>query len=310
MATRSRSSRDQRRPRGRGRSTGGGTGRHLRSRAAVQGPGRLHVHDPGRGRPDRYRHGRRDGRTGTRRRADRRRPGPALPRPDRGDVDAQGPHGTWSATDAGSGIKSLHRPSRAPTAAQLDDDPARHARRGRSWTRSLTNGSPTVTGSGRPTARATSAPGSIRRTFSPAVFQEATAAATYVGRGPPTRRPPTSAVPPATRRPSARRRPSPTRCPTSAWSCPKTASSGSADIYVDGVLATRVNLRATKSTYRQLVFQRHFATVGSPHHRGPPDRHGPRRHRRLRGPALTSPRVAGRCRGWQPDARSATLRPP
>jgi len=42
----------------------------------------------------------------------------------------------------------------------------------------------------------------------------------------------------------------------------KTATSGSTQVYVDGVLAGAINLRATKTTYRQLVFVRHFATLG------------------------------------------------
>ena len=43
----------------------------------------------------------------------------------------------------------------------------------------------------------------------------------------------------------------------------KTTTSGQADIYVDGVLAGRISLHATRTTYRQLVFARHFATLGS-----------------------------------------------
>ena len=39
--------------------------------------------------------------------------------------------------------------------------------------------------------------------------------------------------------------------------------SGSADIYIDGVLSTRINLRATKTTYRQLVYTKHFTTLGA-----------------------------------------------
>jgi hypothetical protein len=43
----------------------------------------------------------------------------------------------------------------------------------------------------------------------------------------------------------------------------KTASSGSADIYIDDVLSTRISLRASKTTYRQLVYTKHFATLGA-----------------------------------------------
>ena len=43
----------------------------------------------------------------------------------------------------------------------------------------------------------------------------------------------------------------------------KSATSGQADIYVDGVLAGRISLHASRTTYRQLVFARHFATLAS-----------------------------------------------
>jgi len=43
----------------------------------------------------------------------------------------------------------------------------------------------------------------------------------------------------------------------------KSTTGGQADIYVDGVLAGRISLHATRTTYRQLVFARHFATLGS-----------------------------------------------
>ena len=41
----------------------------------------------------------------------------------------------------------------------------------------------------------------------------------------------------------------------------KSATSGSVDVFVDGVLASTINLRTTKTTYRQLVFLRHFTTL-------------------------------------------------
>ena len=43
----------------------------------------------------------------------------------------------------------------------------------------------------------------------------------------------------------------------------KTPDSGSAQIWVDGVLATTIDLRSPSTTYRQLVFSRHFSTLGS-----------------------------------------------
>lgn len=39
--------------------------------------------------------------------------------------------------------------------------------------------------------------------------------------------------------------------------------SGSAQIWIDGVLATTIDLRSISTTYRQLVFSRHFPTLGS-----------------------------------------------
>ena len=41
----------------------------------------------------------------------------------------------------------------------------------------------------------------------------------------------------------------------------RTTTSGSADIYVDGVFASRINLKATSKIYRQLIFARHWATL-------------------------------------------------
>jgi hypothetical protein len=43
----------------------------------------------------------------------------------------------------------------------------------------------------------------------------------------------------------------------------RTTTSGSADIYVDGVFAARVNLRATSTLYRHLGFTRHWPTLAS-----------------------------------------------
>jgi hypothetical protein len=43
----------------------------------------------------------------------------------------------------------------------------------------------------------------------------------------------------------------------------KTPTSGHADIYVDGVLASRIDLRASSRTFRRLIFSRHFAIRGA-----------------------------------------------
>jgi VCBS repeat-containing protein len=48
-----------------------------------------------------------------------------------------------------------------------------------------------------------------------------------------------------------------------AWVATKTPTSGSAQVWIDGALAATVNLRSTSTTYRQVVFQRHFSTLGS-----------------------------------------------
>lgn len=39
--------------------------------------------------------------------------------------------------------------------------------------------------------------------------------------------------------------------------------SGSAQVWIDGVLAATIDLRSTSTKYRQLVFSRHFSTLGS-----------------------------------------------
>jgi hypothetical protein len=48
-----------------------------------------------------------------------------------------------------------------------------------------------------------------------------------------------------------------------AWVATKTPTSGSAQVWVDGVLAATVNLRSRSTTYRRLAFQRHFSTLAS-----------------------------------------------
>jgi hypothetical protein len=48
-----------------------------------------------------------------------------------------------------------------------------------------------------------------------------------------------------------------------AWVATRTPTAGSAQVWIDGVFAATVNLRSTSTSYRQLVFQRHFPTLGS-----------------------------------------------
>ena len=48
-----------------------------------------------------------------------------------------------------------------------------------------------------------------------------------------------------------------------AWVATKTATSGSAQVWIDGILVATVNLRSSSSQYRQLVFHRHFSTLGT-----------------------------------------------
>jgi hypothetical protein len=48
-----------------------------------------------------------------------------------------------------------------------------------------------------------------------------------------------------------------------AWVTTRTSTSGSAQVWIDGVFAATVNLHASSTTYRQLVFARHFTTLGS-----------------------------------------------
>ena len=48
-----------------------------------------------------------------------------------------------------------------------------------------------------------------------------------------------------------------------AWLATRTTTSGSAQVWVDGILAATINLRSSKTLYRQLVFSRHFTTLGT-----------------------------------------------
>ena len=49
-----------------------------------------------------------------------------------------------------------------------------------------------------------------------------------------------------------------------AWVATKTPTAGKAQVWIDGALAATVNLRSSATTYRKLVFQRHFDTL-APH---------------------------------------------
>ena len=48
-----------------------------------------------------------------------------------------------------------------------------------------------------------------------------------------------------------------------AWVATKTPTSGSAQVWIDGVLVSTINLRSSATTYRQLVFQRHFTSLAT-----------------------------------------------
>ncbi len=168
---------------------------------------------------------------------------------------------TWSGTDPGSGIKSY----------QLQE-----SRNGGTYTnvtlitptriyadRVLTNNA-----SYRYRVRATDREGNVSgwrysQTFKPAVFQESSGLASYTGAWLTYKT--TGALGGAVKY-------TPTLGKKVAFTytvydlalvMTRTASSGSADIYVDGVLSTRINLRATKTTYRQLVYTKHFTTLGA-----------------------------------------------
>lgn len=46
-----------------------------------------------------------------------------------------------------------------------------------------------------------------------------------------------------------------------SWVTTRLPSSGKAQVWVDGVLVTTIDLRRSSSAWRQLVFSRHFATL-------------------------------------------------
>ncbi len=48
-----------------------------------------------------------------------------------------------------------------------------------------------------------------------------------------------------------------------AWIATKTTASGSAQVWIDGVLAATVNLRVSSNGYHRLIFSRHFSSLGT-----------------------------------------------
>ena len=48
-----------------------------------------------------------------------------------------------------------------------------------------------------------------------------------------------------------------------AWVATKTTASGSAQVWIDGTLAATINLRVSTNAYHQLVFHRHFSSLGT-----------------------------------------------
>ena len=48
-----------------------------------------------------------------------------------------------------------------------------------------------------------------------------------------------------------------------AWMATKTTTSGSAQVWIDGTLAATINLHASKTLYKQLVYHRDFGAIGT-----------------------------------------------
>ena len=210
---------------------------------------------------------------------------------------------TWSATDAGSGIKNytVQVSANGGTYATIA---ARRRRRGPSWTAR----SPTAS-SYRFRVRAVDREGNISAWRYSLDLQAGTLPGVHVPRdlrrdvGPlqdrsarsvgRLGRPPRSAGRPRSR----------PRAYDIGLVWTRTTTSGSADIYVDGVFASRVGLRATSTLYRQLVFTRHWRR--SPATPSRSARSAPAGStRRVRGPALTLTTGCERVAGWRPHARS------
>jgi hypothetical protein len=168
---------------------------------------------------------------------------------------------TWSATDTGSGIKA-YTPQQSTNGGTWTTIPLVASTR-TFVDRSLTDGV-----AYRFRVRATDGEGNISpwqysSVFKPARFQEGTALATYLGTW--------GTWKSASHLGGAARYAGTfgkrVSFKTSAYDIglvwARTTTSGSADIYVDGVFASRVNLRATATMYRQLIFTRHWPTLTS-----------------------------------------------
>ena len=192
---------------------------------------------------------------------------------------------TWSATDAGSGIKNytVQVSANGGTYATIAlVTPTRNF-----VDRSLSDGV-----SYRFRVRAVDREGNISAwrysiTFKPARFQESTSLATYVGTWGISKS--VNALGGAARTAAAVGRTATFKASAYdiglVWT--QTTTSGSADIYVDGVFASRINLRATSTIVPPAHLRPPLADAREPHDRDPADRHRPGRHRRVRGPALT-----------------------
>ena len=169
---------------------------------------------------------------------------------------------TWGATDPGSGIKRYK--------VQVSVD-------GKAWkTITLPKAtSRTIAPDSRPATRyrfrvrATDGEGNISAyvkgpLLKPVRSSEASTKVTYVGAWAKTKT--TKALGGATRHAtsSAKRARFTFTGYDVGWIATRTTKSGKAQIYIDGALVTTIDLDRAKTTYRKLVFARHFATLG-PH---------------------------------------------
>jgi len=165
----------------------------------------------------------------------------------------------WSGTDPGSGIKSYQLQvsvnGHTYTTVKLP-----------SLTRTYFDATLTNSATYRYRVRGTDKEGNVGAyrygpTFKSSVFQETTGLATYVGAWSTYKT--TGALGGAVRLTASLGKTVSFNYTVSdiGLVMTKSATSGSFQVYVDGVLAGTINLRATKTTYRQLVFLRHFATL-------------------------------------------------
>ena len=192
---------------------------------------------------------------------------------------------TWSATDAGSAIKSY--------AVQVSANGGTYA--------SIALVSPTRTFVDRSVAdgvsyrfrvRAVDHEGNVSSwrystPFKPARFQESSSLVSYVGTWGLSKN--VNALGGAARTAAAVGRTA--TFTTSAYDIglvwTKTSVSGSADVYVDGVFAGRINLQVGVADLPPAHLRPPLVDPGPSYDRDPPDRHRPGRYRCVRGPALT-----------------------